>query len=108
MVRNVALIGLCQLGSGFAGIVAGPLIILELLELGVRENIQATISSVNGFALSFLVMWFSWMSDHTVSKMGRRKPYLFASAPFLIFPMRAFPFLAESHWESPMPLAPPE
>ena len=98
MVRNVALIGLCQLGSGFAGIVAGPLIILELLELGVRENIQATISSVNGFALSFLVMWFSWMSDHTVSKMGRRKPYLFASAPFLIFPMMAFPFLAESHW----------
>ncbi|MEY2906904.1 MAG: hypothetical protein RLZZ408_1375, partial [Verrucomicrobiota bacterium] len=78
MVRNVALIGLCNISWHVAGMITGPLIALRMLELGIRENFQATINSVNGFALSFLVMLFSWMSDHTVSKLGRRKPYLFA------------------------------
>jgi hypothetical protein len=95
MVRNVTLIGLCNISWHVAGMITGPLIGLRMLELGLRENIQATINSVNGFALSFLVMLFSWMSDHTVSKHGRRKPYLFASAPFIIVATVVFPFIDE-------------
>jgi MFS family permease len=95
MVRNVALIGLCNLSWNVAFTITGPLIVLRMLELGLRENIQATINSVNGWALSFLVMLFSWMSDHTVSKLGRRKPYLFVSAPFVIAATVIFPFVDE-------------
>lgn len=95
MVRNVTLIGLCNISWHVAVMITGPLISLRMLELGLRENIQATINSVNGFALSFLVMLFSWMSDHTVSKLGRRKPYLFASAPFIVVATVAFPFIDE-------------
>lgn len=98
MWRNVILIGISNLGWGLAATVTVPLITLKLLELGVRENIQATIGSINGWALSFLVMWFSWMSDHTCSRLGRRKPYLFMSAPFIIIPMVIFPFFSESKW----------
>jgi MFS family permease len=98
MWRNVILIGISNLGWGFAVTITVPLITLKLLELGVRENIQATIGSVNGWALSFLVMWFSWMSDHTCTRMGRRKPYLFMSAPFIIIPMVIFPFFSEAKW----------
>ena len=65
------------------------------LKRGLRENIEAAINSVNGWALSFLVMLFSWMSDHTVSKLGRRKPYLFLSAPFVIATTVIFPFVDE-------------
>jgi hypothetical protein len=95
MIRNVTLIGLCNISWNVAFMITGPLIALRMLELGLRENIQATINSVNGWALSFLVMLFSWMSDHTVSKLGRRKPYLFASAPFVIVTTVVFPFVDE-------------
>jgi MFS family permease len=98
MWRNVILIGVSNLGWSMVFTIVGPLMTLKLLELGVKENIQATISSVNGWALSFLVMWFSWMSDHSVSRMGRRKPYLFLSAPFIIAPILVFPFAAEAGW----------
>jgi MFS family permease len=93
MVRNITLIGLCNISWGIAFTITGPLIALRMLELGLRENIQATINSVNGILLSFLVMLFSWMSDHTVSKLGRRKPYLFASAPPIILSTVIFPFI---------------
>ena len=93
MVRNVTLIGLSNISWNIAFTITGPLIALRMLELGLRENIQATINSINGLLLSFLVMLFSWMSDHTVSKLGRRKPYLFASAPPIILPTVIFPFI---------------
>ena len=95
MVRNVALIGLCNLSWSVAGTVTVPLVVLRMLELGLRENFQSTINSVNGWMLSFLVMLFAWMSDHTISKLGRRKPYLFASAPFIIAATVIFPFAAK-------------
>jgi MFS family permease len=98
MWRNVIFIGICNLGWGFAFTITGPLIVLKLLDLGIGANIQGTIGSFNGWALSFLVMWFSWMSDHTHTRIGRRKPYLFAAAPFIIIPMVIFPFFAEPGW----------
>ena len=97
LYRNVALIGICTVGWGVVDKVIVPLVALRLLELGLRENIQATINSFNGFALSFLVMYFSWKSDHTVSRIGRRKPFLFLSAPFIICSIALFPVFDEAH-----------
>jgi len=97
MWRNIALIGLCNVGWGVVAGIVGPLIVLRLLELGLRENIQATINSANGIALAFLVMYFSWKSDHTVSRFGRRKPYLFLSAPFIIGAIALFPVFDKAH-----------
>jgi len=91
MWRNIALIGLCNIGWGVVFGIVSPLIVLRLLELGLRENIQSTITSANCLALAFLVMYFSWKSDHTVSRFGRRKPFLFLSAPFIIGSIALFP-----------------
>ena len=97
MWRNIILIGICNVGWGVVAVIVGPLIALRLLELGLRENIQATINSTNGLALSFLVMYFSWKSDHTVSRHGRRKPFLFFSAPFIIASIALFPLFDKAH-----------
>ena len=77
MWRNVALIGVCSVGWGTVAGIVGPLMILRLFELGLRENIQGMINSINLIALSFMVVYFGWRSDRTVSKLGRSKPYLF-------------------------------
>jgi len=98
MFRNIALIGFCNVGWGMADVLVVPLVAMRLLELGVRENIQGTVGAVNGFALSFLVMYFSWKSDHTVTRIGRRKPFLFLSAPFIIASLFLFPLFDESKW----------
>jgi len=97
MWRNVVLIGICNIGWGVVGGIVTPLIALRLLELGLRENIQASINSVNGAALAFLVMYFAWKSDHTVSRHGRRKPFLFLSAPFIIGSIALFPVFDKAH-----------
>ena len=97
MWSNIALIGLCNVGWGVAGTVVVPFTVLRLLELGLKENIQATMSSANAYALSFLVMYFSCKSDHTVSRIGRRKPFVFLSAPFIIASMALFPVFDEAH-----------
>jgi MFS family permease len=98
MWRNIALIGLCNIGWGVVGGIVSPLVALRLLELGLRENIQATINSANVLALAFLVMYFSWKSDHTVSRFGRRKPFLFLSAPFIIGSTALFPVFDAPQW----------
>jgi len=98
MYRNVALIGISSIGWSVADTLVMPLVALRLLELGVRENIQATIGSINGWALSLLVMYFSWKSDHTVTRIGRRKPFLFLSAPFIIGSMLLFPVFNSARW----------
>jgi MFS family permease len=98
MWRNVIRIGICNVGWGVTDTLVVPLVVMRLLELGVRENIQASISSVNSFALSFLVMYFSWKSDHTVTRIGRRKPYLFLAAPFIIGSMLLFPVFSSARW----------
>ena len=95
-LRNIVLIGSATIGWNVALQIVTPLIAVRLLDLGVRENVQGTISSINLWAVSFLVMLFGWMSDHTISRLGRRKPYLFVAAPFIIAAISLFPFAAAS------------
>ncbi len=94
MVRNVVLISLAAVGWKVTVDVISPLISVHLLDLGVGENVQGTIASANFWALSVLVMFFAWLSDHTVSRLGRRKPYLFIAAPVIVAVVATFPFLA--------------
>ena len=93
MWRNVTLIGISNLGWSMVFGIISPLMSLRLLEKGIHEGLQATITSANQWLVAFLVMYFSWRSDHTVSRLGRRKPYLFISAPFIIASIFAFPFI---------------
>ena len=57
MWRNLTLIALLNMGWGIVYTVLGPMMMFRLLDVGVGENIQATIGSANGWAVSFLVMW---------------------------------------------------
>ncbi|HEY3320011.1 MAG TPA: MFS transporter [Planctomycetota bacterium] len=93
-VWNLTIIGISNMGWNVAAKVCTALITLKMLELGLKEDVQGTISSANSVAVSFLVMVFSWYSDHTISRLGRRKPYIFISAPFIIGSLVIFPFIA--------------
>jgi Na+/melibiose symporter-like transporter len=62
-------------------------------EIGMGEGLIGGIFAVNGYAVSFLVMYFSWKSDHTISRWGRRIPFLWISAPFIIVTVVIFPFI---------------
>ncbi len=72
MWRNITFIGIANLGWGLALGIIGPLIVLKLVGLGVGESIQNTIGTVNSGVSGILVMIFSWTSDHTISRLGRR------------------------------------
>lgn len=98
MWRNLVFIGSANVGWSKALQLVTPLMAVTLLDLGVRENIQATVNMANFWTVSFLVMLFSWMSDHTVSHLGRRKPYLFIAAPAIIIAICLFPFFASLGW----------
>lgn len=94
VLRNMATVGFTGLAWSMALRVVQPLVALQLLDIGVHEGIQATINSINGWLVSFLVMLFGWMSDHTVSRWGRRNPYLFISTPLIVIFYALFPFIA--------------
>ena len=98
MRRNVVLIGISTIGWAVTDALIVPLVAMRLLDLGARENVQGTITSINSWAVSFLVMYFSWKSDHTVTSIGRRKPFLFLAAPFIIGAMLLFPLFNEARW----------
>jgi len=97
MWRNLILIGTAMIGWNLSVQLVTPLMAVRLLDLGVRENIQGSISAGNFVAISFLVMLFSWISDHTISRFGRRKPYLFIAAPFIIAAVVLFPLVAAAN-----------
>ena len=50
---------------------------------------------MNLWAVSFLVMYFSWKSDHCTSRLGRRTPFVLLSLPFLICAVVLFPLFSE-------------
>ena len=89
--RNLFFIGFSNIGWSVAMGATGPLMSLRLFEKGWTEAYSGTVGSINLWLLSFLVMYFSWKSDHTVTKIGRRKPFLFISAVPIILSTALFP-----------------
>jgi Na+/melibiose symporter-like transporter len=93
LVWNMVWIQLGSLGHSVCFLIVGTLMLLHLKASGVNERTIAVMNSLNGFTVSFLVMYFSYRSDRTVSRWGRRIPYLLLSAPFIIVSVALFPFL---------------
>ncbi|XHR31014.1 MAG: MFS transporter [Chthoniobacteraceae bacterium] len=96
MWRNLSLILLLNLGWAVSFTVVSPLIQLKLNSSGVAEGGLGFIAALNGWIYSYVVMYIAWKSDHTVSRFGRRIPYLFISAPIIIITVLIFPF---SQWK---------
>lgn len=94
MWRNIVFIGIANLGWQLALGIVGLSMTAKLITLGLGQGIQNSMSTVNSLLLAFLVMPFSWLSDHTISRLGRRKPYFFLSAPCIILTVTLFPFMA--------------
>ena len=93
MWRNLGLIMLLNLGWLVVFTVVNPLIQLRMNNLGFGEGSLGTLIAVNAWVYSYLVMYFAWKSDHTVSRFGRRIPYLFMSAPVIVIAVFVFPFI---------------
>jgi Na+/melibiose symporter-like transporter len=91
--RNLGALLTSTLGWQLAGTVLGPLMLLHLNSNGVGEGTIGLIGSLNSWLVAFLVMYFSWLSDRTRSRFGRRVPYFFISAPFIIVAMTLSPFI---------------
>ena len=94
MWRNLALILLLNLGWSVAFTVVHPLIQLRLNSVGVAEGGLGMMGAVNSWVYCYAVMFFAWKSDHTVSRFGRRIPFLFISAPVIVTVMILFPLLS--------------
>jgi hypothetical protein len=76
--RNVLWFMVLNIGWSVCFTVVGPLMTLRMNspEIGMGERMIGAVGATNGYIVSFLVMYFSWKSDHTVSRWGRRIPYL--------------------------------
>lgn len=90
--RNVAVLAVANLSWGIAVTITLPLAVFRLIQFGITEGWQGTVGSINAFLLSFIVMYFSWRSDHTSTRFGRRKPYIFLAAGPIILSIALFPY----------------
>lgn len=89
--RNILCVLVLTLGWSSCFAFLNPLLQLTLKAAGVGDSTLGMISGANGWIYSYLVMYFSWKSDNTVSRFGRRIPYLMISAPVIILSMALFP-----------------
>ncbi len=99
MWRNLVWLIVLNMGWALCFTVLNPLMTLRMNspEIGLGEGMIGTIYSINSYLVSFLVMYFSWKSDHTISRWGRRIPYLWISGPAIILMLVLFPF-AHAKW----------
>jgi Na+/melibiose symporter-like transporter len=65
-----------------------------MISLGLDESVNAWLCSINAWAVSILVMYFSFKSDRTDTRFGRRIPYLLISTPFIAISALAIPFVS--------------
>ena len=70
---------------------------LRLRAIGVSDAGVGLLTSANLWGVSFLVMYFSWKSDHCTSPLGRRTPFVLLSLPFLALALVLFP-LSSQKW----------
>ena len=93
--RNLVWYMLLTIGWNKVFQLVTPLMILHMNspEVGMDAGMIGGIAAANGYAVAFLVMYFAWKSDHTISRWGRRIPFLWISAPFIIVTVVIFPFI---------------
>ena len=94
MWRNVFWITFGHFGMALAMTIVEPLMNLRLKAVGVSDSGIGLLVSANLWAVSFLVMYFSWKSDHTTSRLGRRTPFVLISLPFLTLALVLFPLFS--------------
>jgi MFS family permease len=95
MWRNVRWITFGHFGMALSTTILVPLMNLRLKAVGVSESGVGLLTSANLWAVSFLVMYFSWKSDHCTSRLGRRTPFVLLSLPFLTLALILFPLFSE-------------
>jgi predicted MFS family arabinose efflux permease len=95
MWSNVFWITFGHFGMALSMTIVEPLMNLRLKAVGVSDSGIGLLVSANLWAVSFLVMYFSWKSDHTISRLGRRTPFVLLSLPFLTIALLLFPLFNE-------------
>lgn len=91
MWRNIFWVTFGHFGMALAMTIVEPLMNLRLKAIGVSDSSIGLLASVNLWAVSFLVMYYSWKSDHCTSKLGRRTPFVLLSLPFVTLAVVLFP-----------------
>ncbi len=69
--------------SLFMGFVDFALIYLYVFVYGLDSNLVGTGAMLGKFAIAISQFFFGWISDHTHTRFGRRKPYIFIMTPIL-------------------------
>ncbi len=95
MWGNVGWITFGHFGMALSMTIVEPLMNLRLKAIGVSESSIGLLTSVNLWAVSFLVMYFSWKSDHCTSRLGRRTPFVLLSLPFITLALVLFPMFSQ-------------
>lgn len=95
MWRNVLWITFGHFGSSLSQTILEPLMNLRLKSIGVSQSTVGLIVSINLWAVSFLVMYVSWKSDHCTSRLGRRTPFTLLSLPFILLALVLFPLFTQ-------------
>ncbi len=95
MWRNVGWITFGHFGMSLSMTILVPLMNLRLKAIGVSDSSVGLLTSANLWAVSFLVMYFSWKSDHCTSRLGRRTPFVLLSLPFLTAAVVLFPLFSD-------------
>lgn len=97
MWRNVFWITFGHFGMALSMTIVEPLMNLRLKAIGISESSVGLLASLNLWAVSFLVMYFSWKSDHCLSRLGRRTPFTLMALPFIVITLVLFP-LSTQRW----------
>lgn len=97
MWRNVRWITFGHFGMALSMTIVEPLMNLRLKAIGVSDSGVGLLTSANLWGVSFLVMYFSWKSDHCTSRLGRRTPFVLLSLPFIALALICFP-LSNQKW----------
>jgi predicted MFS family arabinose efflux permease len=95
MWRNVLWITFGHFGLAATTTILVPLMNLRLKAVGLSDSGVGLITSANLWAVSFLVMYFSWKSDHCTSPLGRRTPFVLMALPFINLALVLFPFFSD-------------
>src|SRR5580698_73637 len=95
MWRNVLWINFGHFGMAISMTIVEPLMRLRLKAIGVSDPNIGLLTSANLWAVSFLVMYFSWKSDHCTSRLGRRTPFVLVSLPLISVALILFPLFID-------------